>query len=61
MGRKKGQEWPMPKKTCLLQVRMVPEEKKELQERLGKSGIELSSYIRCLIELDKKEGYICRH
>lgn len=54
MGRKKGQEWPMPKKTCLLQVRMVPEEKKELQERLGKSGIELSSYIRCLIELDKK-------
>lgn len=50
-----------PKKTCLLQVRMVPDEKKELQERLGASGMELSFYIRSLIELDKKEGYVCKN
>ena len=42
-------------------IRIHPEEKKELMERLAMEHMELSDYIRKLIELDKKEGYICRY
>lgn len=49
----------MPKKTCLLQVRMTPQEKQELKDRIGDRGF--SDYIRSLIALDKKEGYVCRN
>lgn len=59
MGKKvkKGSD---PMDTNLI-LRMKKEEKQELQERLALSGMDMSNYIRSLIELDKKEGYICRY
>lgn len=44
-----------------IRMRITSEEKKELIERLNMSGLEVSQYIRMLIELDKREGYICKY
>lgn len=50
-----------PFKTCNLTIRMEPERKQELKERLAAQGLELSDYVRRLIALDEKEGYVCKH
>lgn len=48
-------------KTEIIKFRVTPDEKKELAARLGLMNMEMSEYIRKLIELDKKEGYICKY
>ena len=44
-----------------IQIRVSKAEKKDLQERLAMQGMDMSVYIRKLIQRDKKEGYICRY
>lgn len=59
-GRPKGTVKP-DSMTKYLKVRVSPEEKKELIARINLSGLDISQYLRMLIELDKKEGYICKY
>lgn len=45
----------------ILKIRIHSSEKKELMERLDMEGMNLADYIRALLALDKKEGYICKY
>ena len=56
-GRKKI---PNPK-TVYIKMRISRKEKQELLERLAMQGLTITEYLQALIELDKREGYICRY
>ncbi len=57
MGRRKI-EHP---KTCHIRYRATLEEREELKIRCAMQGMSLAEYLRKLVELDKKEGYICKY
>lgn len=61
MTKKRGRSRCDDSKTAIIKLRINPDEKKELVERLNLSDLDLSQYIRLLIELDKREGYICKY
>lgn len=61
MTKKRGRPRCDNSKTAIIKLRINAAEKKELVNRLNLSDLELSQYIRLLIELDKREGYICKY
>lgn len=63
MGKKRGRpKGRMPgSKISTIRARVTPEEKKDLAMRVAMCGMDTSEYIRRLVELDKKEGYICKY
>ena len=60
MRQETGKKNRAPKADNIV-FRIEREEKRELEERLAMSGLGMSEYIRRLIMLDKKEGYVCKY
>lgn len=44
-----------------IKIRIDASEKKDLIRRLHRSGMDMSGYIRTLIERDKEDRMVCKH